>query len=423
MLNQSIKFLLGAFVSSGMLCGIAFAGGEAEVLHWWTSGGEAAALKVLKDDFASNGGSWKDMPVAGGGGDAAMQTLKARVVAGDPPTAAQIKGPSIQEWDEEGVVGPPYHVDVVAKAENWDSLLSAQVANHMKCDGFTKYCAAPVNIHRIDWFWANKKVLDAHELSMPTSWDEFNGAASKLQAAGIIPLAHGSQPWQDATVFEAVALGIGGNEFYQKAFVELDMEALGGSTMVKVFDQMRKLRGFTDEGSPGRDWNVATGMVMQGKAAFQIMGDWAKGEFTNAGMKPGIDYYCLPTPSDHGYLYNVDSFIFYSMDGKNKIEGQKLLGSLIMGKNFQKVFNLFKGSIPARLDVPMDEFDMCAKGSAADLNYSAMTGGLQPSFAHGMALRLAQKGAIQDVVTEHFNSNMSSHEAARRLARAVKDTL
>ncbi len=415
------KTLVGALVAAAVTSN-AWAAGEAEVLHWWTSGGEAAALKVLKDDFARNGGTWRDMPVAGGGGDAAMQTLKARVVAGDPPTAAQIKGPSIQEWDDEGVVGP-YAIDAVARAENWDSLLSAQVANHMKCDGFTKYCAAPVNIHRIDWFWANKKVLDAHGLRMPTSWDEFNAAARKLKAAGVIPLAHGSQPWQDATVFEAVVLGIGGNDFYRKAIVDLDMAALSGPTMRKVFDQMRILQGFTDEGAPGRDWNVATGMVMQGKAAFQIMGDWAKGEFTNANMKPGVDYYCLPTPSNHGYLYNVDSFIFYSMQGQNKIEGQKLLASLMMGKNFQKVFNLYKGSIPARLDVPMDEFDMCAKGSAADLNYSAMTGGLLPSFAHGMALRLAQKGAIQDVVTEHFNSTMSSKEAAERLAAAVRDTL
>jgi len=111
------------------------------------------------------------------------------------------------------------------------------------------------------------------------------------------------------------------------------------------------------------------------------------------------------------------------MKGKNKIEGQKLLASSIMGKNFQKIFNIYKGSIPARLDVPMDEFDMCAKGSASDLKYSAMTGGLLPSFAHGMALRNAQKGAIQDVITEHFNSDMSSKEAAKRLVRAVKDSL
>ncbi|HBL55818.1 MAG TPA: carbohydrate ABC transporter substrate-binding protein [Candidatus Lambdaproteobacteria bacterium] len=422
MYKNILKLSAGLLLAAGMTAGPAMAGGEAEVLHWWTSGGEAKALKVLKDDFAKNGGTWKDMPVAGGGGDAAMVTLKARIVSGDPPTAAQIKGPTIQEYDDEGVVGP-YNIHAVASAENWDALLSPQVANHMKCDGFTKYCAAPVNIHRIDWFWANKKVLDANGLKMPTSWDEFNAAAKKLKAAGIIPLAHGGQPWQDATVFEAVALGIGGNEFYQKAIVDLDMNALGSSTMVKVFDQMRILQGFTDEGMPGRDWNVATGMVMNGKAAFQIMGDWAKGEFANAGLKPGEDYYCLPTPSNHGYLYNVDSFIFFSVKGKNKIEGQKLLASLMMGKNFQKVFNLYKGSIPARLDVPMDEFDLCAKGSAADLNYSAMTGGLLPSFAHGMALKLAQKGAIQDVVTEHFNSDMSSQEAASRLVRAVKDSL
>jgi len=422
MYKNILKLSAGLLLAAGMTAGPAMAGGEAEVLHWWTSGGEAKALKVLKDDFAKNGGTWKDMPVAGGGGDAAMVTLKARIVSGDPPTAAQIKGPTIQEYDDEGVVGP-YNIHAVASAENWDALLSPQVANHMKCDGFTKYCAAPVNIHRIDWFWANKKVLDANGLKMPTSWDEFNAAAKKLKAAGIIPLAHGGQPWQDATVFEAVALGIGGNEFYQKAIVDLDMNALGGSTMVEVFDQMRILQGFTDEGMPGRDWNVATGMVMNGKAAFQIMGDWAKGEFANAGLKPGEDYYCLPTPSNHGYLYNVDSFIFFSVKGKNKIEGQKLLASLMMGKNFQKVFNLYKGSIPARLDVPMDEFDLCAKGSAADLNYSAMTGGLLPSFAHGMALKLAQKGAIQDVVTEHFNSDMSSQEAASRLVRAVKDSL
>jgi len=421
-MKKIMAILTSLTFSAGILVGTTYAGGEAEVLHWWTSGGEAKALQVLKDDFAKKGGTWKDMPVAGGGGDAANVTLKSRIVAGDPPTASQIKGPTIQEYDEEGVVAP-YHIHEIAKAENWDSLLSSQVANHMKCDGFTKYCAAPVNIHRIDWFWANKKVLDSNGLKMPTSWDEFNAAATKLKAAGVIPFAHGGQPWQDATVFEAVLLGIGGNEFYQKAIVELDMDALSGSTMVKVFDQMRKLQGFTDKGMPGRDWNVATAMVMNGKAAFQIMGDWAKGEFSNAGLKPGIDYYCLPTPSDHGYLYNVDSFIFYGMKGKSKIAGQKALASSIMGKNFQKIFNIYKGSIPARLDVPMDEFDMCAKGSASDLKYSAMTGGLLPSFAHGMALRNAQKGAIQDVITEHFNSNMSSKEAARRLADAVQASM
>ncbi len=190
--------------------------------------------------------------------------------------------------------------------------------------------------------------------------------------------------------------------------------------MVKIFDQMRKLKGYTDAGSPGRDWNVATGMVMEGKAAFQLMGDWAKGEFAAAGLKPDVDYYCAATPSNNGYLYNVDSFIFFKIKGKEKVEGQKLLASLIMGKEFQKVFNIYKGSIPARLDVSMDDFDKCAKKSNSDLNTAAAKGGLLPSFAHGMTLELGVKGAIQDVVTEHFNSNMSSQDAVKKLSAAVK---
>ena len=130
MYKQLLKYTACTVLAVGMTASPALAAGEAEVLHWWTSGGEAKALQVLKDDFAKKGGTWKDMPVAGGGGDAANVTLKARIVAGDPPTASQIKGPTIQEYDEEGVVAP-YHINDVATDENWDSLLSPQVANHM----------------------------------------------------------------------------------------------------------------------------------------------------------------------------------------------------------------------------------------------------------------------------------------------------
>ena len=390
-----------------------------EVLHWWTSGGEAAALKVLKDDFAANGGEWLDMPVTGGGGDAANVALKARIVAGDPPSASQIKGPTIQEYDQEGVVAP-YNIDPIAQSEGWDNLSDPMIAAVHKCENNSgPYCAAPVNIHRIDWMWANKAVFDANGISVPTTWDEVNAAAEKLQAAGIIPFAHGGQAWQDATVFEAVAMGIGGNNYYKNCYVDLKESCLRSETTVKVFDQMRKLQSYTDEGSPGRDWNVATGMVIEGKAGFQIMGDWAKGEFTAAGKTPGVDYYCSPTPSNNGYLYNVDSFIFYKTSDPDKQEGQKLLAKLMMGKNFQKVFNLYKGSIPARLDVSMDEFDKCAKTSNADIKTAGASGGLVPSFAHGMAQGNTMKAGLQDIITEHFNSDMSSVDAANALADSV----
>ena len=412
------KFFLAATAALTLAStGVAKAEPQAEVLHWWTSGGEAKSVAVLQQEFASRGGLWTDMPVAGGGGDAAMAALRARVLSGNAPTAVQLKGPAIQEWYEEGALSD---ISSVAEKYGWANVLPASIAGHMKCEG--KWCAAPVNVHRIDWIWANAKVLADNGIVMPTSWDEFNAAADKLMAKGITPLAHGGQAWQDATVFEAVALGIGGPEFFQKAFVELDPATLKSPTMVKVFDQMRKLRGYVDSNFSGRDWNLATAMVMNGEAAFQIMGDWAKGEFLAAGKRPGIDFLCASTPGE-GFLYNVDSFAMFDVKGDNRQAGQKLLAELIVGKNFQKVFNMNKGSIPARVDVALDDFDTCAHISAQDMATSNAGGSLLPSYAHGMALRGAQSGAITDVVTAHFNSEMSSSEAIEMLAKSVANSL
>ena len=415
---MTLKSALAASAAVSFISATAgFAGPEAEVLHWWTSGGEAKSVAVLQEEFASKGGTWTDMPVAGGGGDAAMTALRARVLSGNAPTAVQLKGPAIQEWYEEGVLAD---ISSVAQANGWADVLPASIAGHMKCEG--TWCAAPVNVHRIDWIWANAAILEANGIAMPSTWAEFNAAAEKLQAAGITPLAHGGQAWQDATVFEAVALGVGGAEFFQKAFVELDEATLTSDTMKAVFDQMRTMRGFVDSNFSGRDWNLATAMVMNGEAAFQIMGDWAKGEFLAAGKQPGKDFLCASTPGE-GFLYNVDSFAMFDVAGDDKTAGQLLLAELIVGKNFQKVFNLNKGSIPARTDVALDEFDSCAHTSAKDMADSNAGGSLLPSYAHGMALRGAQSGAITDVVTSHFNSDMSSDDAVQMLLQAVQNSM
>lgn len=411
-----------AFRSAVLAAGVALvagvapghAGGTVEVLHWWTSGGEARAVGELKQSFEDQGGTWIDSPIAGGGGDAAMTALRARVVAGNPPTAVQLKGPGIQEWAVEGAVAD---VQEVATAEGWDDVLPPALAEIMKYEG--KYVAAPVNIHRVDWIWANPELLAQVDADVPTSWDEFNTTADKLMEAGITPLAHGGQPWQDATVFEVVALGLGGADFYREALVELDMDALKSDTMIAVFDQMRKMRGYVDPGFSGRDWNLATSMVMNGEAAFQIMGDWAKGEFLAAGKVPGEDFLCAPTPGD-AFILNSDSFVMFNVRGDDRIEGQKVLASLIMSPEFQETFNLAKGSIPARIDVALDAFDMCAQRSHDDLTAAIEADTLVPSMAHEMAISRSIRGEFLDVVTEHFNSDMSSQEAVDRLVAAIE---
>ncbi|MEZ8947656.1 ABC transporter substrate-binding protein [Vibrio sp. 10N.222.52.C3] len=391
--------------------------GEVEVLHWWTAGGEAKSAAVLKEMIEEQGHTWKDFAVAGGGGESAMTVLKTRAVSGNPPSAAQIKGHDIQEW---GGLGFLASLDATAKQEQWDELLPEVVTKVMKWDG--EYVAVPVNVHRVNWLWANPVVLEKSGVTVPTTLDEFFVAADKIKAAGFIPLAHGGQPWQDATVFEAVALDVLGSEDYNKAFVDLDMDVLSGDKMVEVFTKFKKMRDYIDSNSPGRDWNVATSMVINGEAAMQIMGDWAKGEFTAAGKVPGKDYICAPAPGTDGqFTFNIDSFAFFELSDKENQKAQQDLAKTILTKDFQEVFNLNKGSIPVRLDMDMSKFDQCALDSMATFKASAKSGDLVPSMAHGLATTSYAQGAIYDVVTNFFNEkDADPKQAAAKLAKAVK---
>jgi glucose/mannose transport system substrate-binding protein len=391
--------------------------GEVEVLHWWTSGGEAKSVGELKKIMQSKGHTWKDFAVAGGGGDSAMTVLKSRVVAGNPPAAAQIKGPAIQEWASEGVLA---NLDATAKAEKWDSLLPAVVADVMKYKG--NYVAAPVNVHRVNWMWANAAVLKkAGVVGTPKTWDEFFAAAEKVKKAGLIPVAHGGQNWQDFTTFEDVVLGVGGSKFYQDALVKLDQKALTSPTMTKSLETFRKIKSYTDPASPGRDWNLATAMVIQEKAAFQFMGDWAKGEFTAAGKVPGKDYICAAAPgTGNAYTFNVDSFAMFKLKDPAAQKAQADLAAAIMGTEFQEVFNLNKGSIPVRLNMDMAKFDDCAKLSSKDFVATAKSGGLMPSIAHGMAVKPAAEGAIKDAVSQFWNDDkMSVADGVKSIAKAA----
>ncbi|MBD5802307.1 putative sugar-binding periplasmic protein precursor [Azoarcus sp. Aa7] len=389
---------------------------ELEVLHWWTAGGEAKSAAELKKILESKGHKWKDFAVAGGGGENAMTVLKSRVVSGNPPAAAQIKGPSIGEWGAEGVLS---NLDEVAKAGGWDGLLPPVVTKVMKHDGH--YVAVPVNVHRVNWMWANPEVFKKAGVEIPKTWDEFPAAAEKIQKAGFVPVAHGGQPWQDFTVFESIALGVGGADFYRKALVELDQATLKGATMEKVFTTFAGVRKYTDKDSANRVWNQATGMIINGKAAMQFMGDWAKGEFSSAGKTPGKDYVCVAAPgSAEAFTFNIDSLVMFEQSSGDVRKGQQDLATAVMSPAFQEVFNLNKGSIPARMNMNLDKFDDCAKLSARDFEAAAKRGALVPSIAHQMAVPAATAGAMQDVVTQFFNSaNMKPKDAAEKLARAA----
>jgi glucose/mannose transport system substrate-binding protein len=399
--------------------------GTVEVVHYWTSGGEAKSVDVLKKIIQRDGFTWQDSAVAGGGGGAAMTVLKTRAVSGNPPSAAQIKAPDIQEWGRLDLLTS---VDDVAKANHWDNLLPRTIADSMKYEGH--YVAVPVNIHRINWLWLNPVVLKKAGVSKaPATLEELYAAGDKLKAAGFIAIAHGGQAWQDTTVFENLLLSVMGADGFKKAFIDVDEATLTGPKMTEVFAALHKLQGYLDPDGNGQDWNLETAKVINGKAGMQIMGDWAKSEWTAAGKQADVDYLCVPFPDSQGvYSYTIDSLAMFKLATKNdnpgNIAARDDLAKVALEPEFQYVFNQNKGSIPVIKGLDMSRFDSCAQASAKDFANAEKTGSLAPSMAFNMSTSQAVQGAVFDVVTHFMNDkDADPAKAGKQLLAAIRAAL
>ncbi|MEW6634807.1 MAG: ABC transporter substrate-binding protein [Pseudomonadota bacterium] len=390
---------------------------EVQMLHWWTSGGEAAALNVLKQDLAKEGYAWKDVPVAGGGGDAAMTALKAMVAAGNYPTASQMLGYTVLDYAQAGVMGD---LTDTAKKEGWDKSVPAALQKFSVYNG--KWVAAPVNVHSVNWLWINKAVMDKIGGTEPKTFDDFIALLDKAKAAGVTPLALGGQNWQEATMFDSVVLSTGGPDFYKKAMNDLDDASLKSDTMKKSFDNLAKLVTYVDPNFSGRDWNLATAMVIKGDALVQVMGDWAKGEFHAANKTPGTDFLCYRFPgTDGSVIYNSDMFGMFNVPDDRKA-AQVALATATLSKSFQSAFNVVKGSVPARTDVPDTDFDACGKKGIADLKKANDGGTLFGSLAQGYGAPPAVANAYKDVVSKFVHGQIkTSDEAVTELVKAIDD--
>ncbi|NTF46372.1 ABC transporter substrate-binding protein [Rhizobium rhizogenes] len=390
---------------------------EVQMLHWWTSGGEAAALNVLKQDLSKEGYAWKDVPVAGGGGDAAMTALKAMVAAGNYPTASQMLGYTVLDYAQEGVMGD---LTETAKKEGWDKSVPKALQKFAVYKG--KWVAAPVNVHSVNWLWINKAVMDKIGGTQPKTFDDLIALLDKAKAAGVVPLALGGQDWQEATMFDSIVLSTGGPEFYKKAFNDLDEASLKSDTMKKSFDNLAKITKYVDPNFSGRDWNLATAMVIKGDALVQVMGDWAKGEFVAAKKTPNTDYLCYRFPGTEGsVIYNSDMFGMFNVPADRKA-AQVALATATLSKSFQSAFNVVKGSVPSRTDVPDTAFDACGKKGIADLKHANEGGTLFGSLAQGYGAPPAIANAYKDVVSKFVHGQIkSSDEAVTQLVQAIDD--
>lgn len=405
---------LKKFIGSLLLfwAGIAQAAGpKAEVIHWWTSGGESAAVKNFLQAFQAEGGIWIDTAVAGG--EQARAVAINRIVGGKPPTAAQFNtSKQFLDLVEQGMLND---VDEVAKRDGWDKFLPETVLNVVRVKGH--YYAAPVNIHMPTWIWYSKAALKkAGVAGEPINMDELFAALDKLKAAGFIPLAHGGQGWQDGTVFTAVLANMGGADMYLKVFRDRDINVIQSETFKNVLLAYKRLNQYVDKGSPGRLWNDATALLISGKAGFQIMGDWAKGEFTLAHQKAGKDYGCMPgLGSKSPYVIQGDVFVFPKTKDAEALKAQKMLAGLMLSPQVQVAFSDKKGSIPVRTDVDASKMDICAQmGLSIMKDKSRQVGNGE------VYLSPDQNGALEDILTAYWNKNIPVEKVQADIAAALK---
>lgn len=401
--------LAAGLLASVVLPAAAFAT-ELEVTHWWTSGGEAAAVAELAKAFDASGDKWIDGAIAGSG-DTARPIMISRITGGDPMGATQFNhGQQALELVEAGLM---LDLTDVAEAEGWkDKIFPPSLLDSCTIDGRI-YCA-PVNIHSPEWLWLSNKVYEDLGIPVPTNWNEFVASAPQVEAAGKIPLALGGQPWQSNLAFGALTVAVAGLDVWKKVNVDKDMDVAAGPEMAAVFTAAGDARKLAAK-STVQDWNQATNLVITDQAAGQIMGDWAQGEFQVAGEVAGKDYTCLPGLGLNAYLSTGgDAFYFPKLDDPEKEAAQKRLAALLVSPEVQVAFNLKKGSLPVRGDVDLAAANDCMKKGLEIL----ASGNVMPTGDQVWSPDVQTQ--LGDLQAEFWKSDMAPEEAHAKYVEILK---
>ncbi|MBD9568643.1 ABC transporter substrate-binding protein [Ensifer sp. ENS08] len=383
---------------------------DLEVTHWWTSGGEAAAVAELAKAFDATGNRWVDGAIAGSGGTA-RPIMISRITGGDPMGATQFNhGRQAEELVQAGLMRD---LTDVATREKWKDIIKpASLLDSCTIDG--KIYCAPVNIHSWQWLWLSNAAFKTAGVEVPKNWDEFVAAAPALEKAGIVPLAVGGQPWQAAGAFDVLMVAIAGKDTFQKVFGDKDEEVAAGPEIAKVFKAADDARRMS-KGSNVQDWNQATNMVITGKAGGQIMGDWAQGEFALAGQKAGTDYTCLPGLGVNEIISTGgDAFYFPLLKDEEKSKAQEALASTLLDPKTQVAFNLKKGSLPVRGDVDLAAANDCMKKGLDILAKGNVIQGTD------QLLSADSQKQKEDLFSEFFaNPSITPEDAQKRFADII----
>lgn len=411
-MSNLIKSLLAGTALAAASATMAVADGvKLEVTHWWTSGGEAAAVSKFADAWNATGNTWVDGAIAGSGGTA-RPIIISRILGGDPMAATQLNhGRQAEELIEAGLL---LDLTDVAEAGGWADLVNpSSLLDACTLDGRI-YCV-PVNIHSAQWIWLSHAAYEKAGLAVPANWNEFVASASALKDAGTLPLAMGQQGWQQNIAFGAITLAVAGLDAWKGVNVDKNADVARGPEYKAAFEAVAAARSLAAE-SNVQDWNLATNLVITGQAGAQIMGDWAQGEFAVAKQVEGKDYSCLPGLGLNDVLdTGGDAFYFPVNDDPAITAAQKELAALLISPEAQVSFNLAKGSLPVRGDIDMSAANGCMQKGLGIL----AKGGVLPS--SDISFSADTQTQIEDLMAQFWSGDMSAADAQESYAQLIQD--
>jgi len=358
---------------------------EVEVFSWWTGGGEAAGLDAMIKVFNAKYPdiTFNNAAVAGGAGTNARAVLATRLQAGDPPDSWQ--GHAGQELIGTYVAGGQIEpLNTLYEEQGWLAVMPQTLIPLISDQG--NIYSVPVNIHRANVLWYNPKVLTDNNVAVPTTMDEWFAAMETLKAAGVTPLALGEQ-WTKMHLMETVLLGSLGVDKYNGLWDGTTDWA--SAEVTKALEDFKMVLTYTNDDSTSLSWQDAAQLVVNGNAAFNVMGDWAEGYFRELGKAPNTDYGWAPVPGSVGvFQFLSDSFVLAK--GAPDADGAKAWLTIAGSKEGQEAFNPVKGSICARTDCDKNLFGVYLQSAMADWASNTVVG----SLTHGVVANDSWKSEI-----------------------------
>ncbi|MDR7385740.1 ABC transporter substrate-binding protein [Promicromonospora iranensis] len=375
-------------------------GSQVEVFTWWAAGSEKAGLDALVGEFEKQHPDieFVNGAVAGGAGSAAKDLLQTRLQAQDPPDTFQAHaGMELQDYIDAAQIED---VSDLYDEFGLTDAFPADLVDRLSSDDGAIY-SIPSNIHRANVVWANPTVLEENDIDPAAEYadlDAWIADLEKLDAAGVTPLSVGTT-WTQVHLLETVLLASLGAEAYNGLWDgSTDWE---GAEVTAALENFETLMGFTNDDRDGLDWPEATQMVIDGGAAFNVMGDWAVAAFEEQDKALGTDFTAAPVPGTDGtFDFLADSFTLPV--GAPHPDGAKAWLETVGSLEGQVAFNQAKGSIPARTDA--DPADFSEYQQTAIESFANDT--IVSSLAHGAATPVATLNAVSDA-TSKFTTGAS----------------